>query len=144
MLTDEIRIPQELVGGTGTWSGYGIEFIEFDNGDVWTQEDVKAKLLAGARTDGNDTIIGFESIDTLSGGKGNDIVKGGNGNDTYVFARGDGQDILDEENNYFYGQTVADRLEINGYLPPRSKNPSNKARLNPQWQRRHYLLNHKI
>ena len=54
--------------------------------------------------DGNDTIYGLAGNDQLEGGAGNDRLEGGAGNDllmggpgddTYVFARGFGQDIID-------------------------------------------------
>jgi Ca2+-binding RTX toxin-like protein len=43
---------------------------------------------------GNDTITGSAGADTIVGGLGNDILNGGDGNDTYVFASGDGLDVV--------------------------------------------------
>jgi Ca2+-binding RTX toxin-like protein len=43
---------------------------------------------------GNDSISGGGGGDTLSGGTGNDTLSGGTGNDTFLFAAGDGQDII--------------------------------------------------
>jgi Ca2+-binding RTX toxin-like protein/predicted glycoside hydrolase/deacetylase ChbG (UPF0249 family) len=45
---------------------------------------------------GNDTINAGAGADTLIGGLGNDSLQGGAGNDTYLFARGDGADIIIE------------------------------------------------
>ena len=44
--------------------------------------------------EGNDVLYGNDGNDTLMGGKGNDKLEGGNGNDTYVFNKGDGNDII--------------------------------------------------
>jgi Ca2+-binding RTX toxin-like protein len=43
---------------------------------------------------GNDTLDAGLGDDVLNGGTGADLLKGGGGNDTYVFARGDGADIV--------------------------------------------------
>ena len=41
-----------------------------------------------------DTIIGGDGNDTIIGGKGNDSLKGGAGADVFVYASGDGNDII--------------------------------------------------
>ncbi|MET3440687.1 Ca2+-binding RTX toxin-like protein [Variovorax paradoxus] len=46
---------------------------------------------------GDDVLYGEDGVDTLVGGSGNDTLSGGNGGDVYVFGRGDGQDLLREE-----------------------------------------------
>ncbi|PPD49847.1 MAG: hemolysin-type calcium-binding protein, partial [Methylobacter sp.] len=46
---------------------------------------------------GDDTIYGKGGKDILNGGRGNDYLEGDAGNDTYLIAKADGQDIL---NNY--------------------------------------------
>jgi Ca2+-binding RTX toxin-like protein len=43
---------------------------------------------------GNDQLMGGGGNDTLTGGGGNDYLSGGMGADTYVFNRGDGQDMI--------------------------------------------------
>jgi Ca2+-binding RTX toxin-like protein len=43
---------------------------------------------------GNDTVYGQTGNDTISGGTGNDSIHGDGGSDTYLFASGDGSDIL--------------------------------------------------
>ena len=57
-----------------------IERIEFDDGTVWTQADVRALLLTGA--DGDDTLRGFSTDDTIAGGAGADTLHGERGDDT--------------------------------------------------------------
>ena len=44
--------------------------------------------------DGNDTMFGDGGDDTLEGGRGDDVLNGGAGNNTYLFKRGDGQDVI--------------------------------------------------
>ena len=44
--------------------------------------------------EGDDTLRGGEDNDTLRGNAGNDLLQGDAGNDTYLFGRGDGQDII--------------------------------------------------
>lgn len=43
---------------------------------------------------GNDTLRGSLEADVLVGGEGNDRLEGGLGGDTYLYSRGDGQDVL--------------------------------------------------
>ena len=46
--------------------------------------------------DGNDTLTGSPLDDVIIGGTGDDRLAGGAGNDSYRFARGDGQDTIDD------------------------------------------------
>ncbi|MDD5387563.1 MAG: calcium-binding protein, partial [Sulfuricurvum sp.] len=48
-------------------------------------------IIAG---EGNDVVYAGDGDDTLEGGVGNDILDGGAGNDTYLYAIGDGKDII--------------------------------------------------
>ncbi|EBA12653.1 calcium-binding protein [Roseobacter sp. CCS2] len=92
-------------------NGRGIEIIEFDDGVVWTLDEIRGAtvvedlnesgLVDGTAYDdniygltGNDTINGSAGDDTLVGGDGNDTLKGGSGNDTYVWSVGDDSDII--------------------------------------------------
>ncbi|MDP2794671.1 MAG: calcium-binding protein, partial [Sulfurisoma sp.] len=94
----------------GAFNPLGIEAIRFADGSSWSYAEVKVKVqvvtdgddrLYGYGADdvisglgGNDTISGGGGNDTLDGGTGNDWLDGGDGNDTYLFGRGDGQDII--------------------------------------------------
>jgi len=75
----------------------GVEQIKFDDGTIWTQSDLRLKILAQSSTAGNDTIIGFNTNDVIRGGAGDDIINGGAGDDTYLYARGDGHDVIVED-----------------------------------------------
>ncbi|MEM7701534.1 MAG: calcium-binding protein [Pseudomonadota bacterium] len=91
----------------------GIEFVEFESGTVWTQSTLRLRHLADASTSGDDTIVGFDTGDTIEAGLGNDDVAGGDGGDTYIYNRGDGDDIIREQIN---GSTT-DRLILRGVGP---------------------------
>ena len=67
----------------------------------WTLADIQAAVggsggSAGSLTgtDNDDTIKGTAGNDEITGHGGNDTIDGGLGNDTYVFAKGDGSDVL--------------------------------------------------
>jgi len=80
-----------IEGGAGSdliLSGAGNDYINAGNGD-----DV---VEAGA---GNDHITTGLGNDLLNGEAGNDYLIGGNGNDNYLFAKGFGQDVIDERGN---------------------------------------------
>jgi Ca2+-binding RTX toxin-like protein len=71
----------------------GGTFIGTANADTINgsaQDDV---IHGGA---GNDTLNGNNGNDTLIGGTGNDTLNGGNGNDAYVYNLGDGNDVINE------------------------------------------------
>ncbi|WP_286192532.1 DUF4214 domain-containing protein [Stappia sp. BW2] len=55
---------------------------------------------------GNDTLNGTSGSEILVGGKGNDGLRGGTGNDTYLFNRGDGNDIIIDDGSGSNGDTL--------------------------------------
>ena len=73
-----------------------VENYIFEDGTHWTLPQLKALLIERAATPGNDTINGFRNADVLAGGQGDDILSGFRGNDTYIYARGDGNDTINE------------------------------------------------
>ncbi|MGH7461824.1 MAG: calcium-binding protein, partial [Longimicrobiales bacterium] len=83
---------------------YGTEAANILNGGAG------ADTLYGAG--GNDTLLGGTGSDylrgqagndVLDGGAGNDVVQGGTGSDVYLFGRGDGQDLLrNQQADYTY------------------------------------------
>ncbi|MEI6056438.1 MAG: calcium-binding protein, partial [Lentisphaerota bacterium] len=68
--------------------------------------------------DGGDIIRGREGNDLFDGGKGNDTLNGGDGNDTYIYRRGDGSDIIIDQNiKYSSSQEWSyDRLKFEDIL----------------------------
>jgi len=85
-----------LQGELDNWFNQGVEQVTFDDGTVWTQNDLRLKVLAQASTPGNDTIVGFNTNDVIEGGRGDDTISGGAGDDTYIYTRGDGHDSITE------------------------------------------------
>lgn len=76
---------------------YRLHQIEFENGTVWTSDqidlmDMEKMIISG--TDGDDILDGLSSDDVLEGRKGNDTLRGGAGSDTYVWNLGDGNDTI--------------------------------------------------
>ncbi|MGX1902700.1 calcium-binding protein, partial [Thermolongibacillus altinsuensis] len=59
---------------------------------------------------GDDQLYGGDGDDILIGGVGNDRLQGSYGNDTYVFGRGDGQDVIYD---YDYDLNNQDIVNIN-------------------------------
>ncbi|WP_241151891.1 calcium-binding protein [Pseudomonas viridiflava] len=105
--------------------GYGIDQVQFADGSVLRNEQIRTALLSGTDNDetitgyevadslfglaGNDILNGYGGDDILDGGDGRDTLTGGFGSDTYVFRKGSGQDTI---NNYAYNDTTANKLDV--------------------------------
>lgn len=84
-----------------SWGGPSIGRIEFADGTVWDSAEIRRRVLLA--TDGNDTLVGYETTgdtirglggdDNLRGEGGNDFLYGDAGNDT--LNGGTGDDTLD-------------------------------------------------
>jgi len=106
-----------LVGGNGADAisgGAGADKIYGNAGnDNLAGGDGNDALAGGVGNDklsgnaGNDNLHGGAGNDTLTGGKGNDKLWGDAGKDTFVYASGDGRDII-------YGFDNMDMLKITG------------------------------
>ncbi|MDF1722629.1 MAG: calcium-binding protein [Minwuia sp.] len=84
-------------GGTGNddLDGFaGDDRLIGGSGDDTLDGASGADLLTGGR--GDDFLFGRSGDDTLAGEIGNDALQGGFGDDTYVWARGDGFDVISE------------------------------------------------
>jgi Ca2+-binding RTX toxin-like protein len=68
--------------------------IVFDNGVIWSREDLLRMYAAQAATSTADVILGSPNDETFQGGPGNDVIYGNMGNDTIVWNRGDGNDTI--------------------------------------------------
>ncbi len=114
--------------------GYGIERIVFSDGVIWNLDEllrqarVNGDGLANTLTGsvyqdnlfglaGNDTLVGGQGSDRLVGGLGADVLWGDangaasatSGGDTYVWAKGDGNDTI---NDWGQSLTEVDTLEL--------------------------------
>jgi Ca2+-binding RTX toxin-like protein len=58
---------------------------------------------------GDDKLYGREGDDILIGGEGNDYLSGDGGSDTYIFSRGDGQDVIYNHRSYYNDYYLNDR-----------------------------------
>ena len=113
-LGGSVTLEDHYLGGQ-----YGLEFIEFNDGAVWTRAQLEAmtatagnNLLTGTDDanwldglDGNDTISGAGGADKLLGGIGDDIIDGGAGidlltggagNDQFLFKQGTELDTVQD------------------------------------------------
>ena len=100
---DRLRI--EFADGA-VWDGAAIDRKLYAMDDFLVGQPGQSETLDGGL--GNDTLVGGDGDDILYGDAGNDLLDGSVGADTYVFGRGDGQDII--INNFFDGQQ--DRLQL--------------------------------
>ncbi len=83
-------------GVYGTWRQYQISLFTFDDGSSLTSDQVADLILDQYSTDGDDVLYGMNREDILRAGKGDDYISGGNESDTYVFSRGDGHDVIED------------------------------------------------
>ena len=91
------------------------ESIVFDNGEIWDRSIINARAGEIHGTMGNDTLNGTIYVDYIRGSKGDDILSGGYGSDTYVYERGDGNDIIDDNGDQ---STGADRVLFGSDISP--------------------------
>ncbi len=97
------------LAGSLTGTNSGVESILFEDGTLWTREQIQAQILSTSATDAGEQIWGFSGADILVGGLGDDRLSGGLGDDVYRYAAGEGADIIEDNG----GGT--DRIEITGY-----------------------------
>lgn len=81
----------------------GNDTIAGDDGNDSIYGDTGNDTLTGGT--GNDYLEGKAGVDSLSGGTGNDTLVGGQGNDTYLFSKGDGVDVVNDQGR------VADHMD---------------------------------
>ncbi|MBL4589096.1 MAG: hypothetical protein JKY11_03325, partial [Alphaproteobacteria bacterium] len=74
-----------------------IEGFYFADGYTIGADEVADLTLEQAKTNGNDTIHGFNRDDVLDGGAGDDYLSGGNDADTYIFGLGYGNDTIEDK-----------------------------------------------
>lgn len=92
-----------------------VERVVFDGTSFLTRQDIMARVLADARTDGADIIYGFHNVDVLEGGPGDDVLIGREQNDTYVFGLGYGHDVIRDEARDLFSASY-DTLRFTGDL----------------------------
>jgi hypothetical protein len=91
---------------------HGVHNIQFSDGTVWDRSTIAANTWIRG-TSGNDRISAPTSGATIDTGLGNDYVDvNGIGGDTIVFAKGDGQDRLDNSGSGFQRSETLDIVDI--------------------------------
>lgn len=97
-LNDDIRgseADDQLSGGAGDdliYGGEGNDTLAGDSGADELFGDAGDDDIDGG--EGNDKLYGNNGDDILAGGKGDDRLEGSSGNDTYIYALGDGEDVI--------------------------------------------------
>lgn len=111
-----------------------IEAVRFADGTIWSFADVMARATAPTvgndvtygsylsealfGGDGDDVLFGRDGDDVIVGGGGNDQLSGDTGNDIYRFARGDGQDIIQENSSIWGNGGDNDAIEFASGIAP--------------------------
>ena len=114
-----------LIGGAGndtlmgdsldTWVG-GADTLQGGLGNDTLWGDAGNDLIFGGGD--NDVLLGGQGSDTLEGGAGDDRLTGGQGGDTYVFERGFGKDVIDEQGDTNSTGALIDIIQFGaGILP---------------------------
>jgi Ca2+-binding RTX toxin-like protein len=97
---DSVRLVNEYeITETGPFGWQAWDMIDrfvWADGTVKTWWDAEMEVLHASETAGNDIVLGTHFDDVFNAGTGDDQLFGGNGADTYVFAIGDGHDIISD------------------------------------------------
>ncbi|MDX2288903.1 MAG: calcium-binding protein [Hyphomicrobiaceae bacterium] len=116
--SNSIRVQGQFTPYNSNPSRTDIDQIKFADGSVWTESDIRNRLLEQSSSAGNDLIVGFYTDDTLDGGTGNDILRGSDGSDTYIFGRGYGQDVVEESLQYNVLLQTPDTVQFTADVAP--------------------------
>ena len=92
------------LGNDIVYGNQGNDIIYGNEGDDSLYGGEGDDLLYGGI--GDDILQGNEGNDILDGGTGNDILCGGCGNDTYIFRANNGNDVIEDEDNFGNSDTV--------------------------------------
>ncbi|MBB2791698.1 UNVERIFIED_ORG: Ca2+-binding RTX toxin-like protein [Rhizobium pisi] len=91
----------------------GADEIRGDEGDDQLFGNEGADRLSGG--DGADYLEGNEDDDTLIGNSGDDVIAGGTGNDTYIYLKGDGDDLVEGEGDFAQETDILNLADLNEY-----------------------------
>ena len=91
---DEVKLLPLSAAGIADQTVY---FNGNDGNDTLDGSAADTSIVASGGN-GNDTLLGGPVDDVLNGGPGNDMMTGGPGADLFVFARGDGADVITDFN----------------------------------------------
>ncbi|MDF0585064.1 calcium-binding protein, partial [Bradyrhizobium yuanmingense] len=120
-----IKATNEVITVTGHFSnrtgdnnaaGVGLEYIRFADMQ-WDRAQIHQNAWIRG-TDGRDILNGRGTLSdlqlgaTFDAGKGNDVIYSGRSSDTFVYANGDGNDIIYETDWHAAGSNVNDTLKF--------------------------------
>ncbi len=99
-------------------TGSGVEQVVFADGTIWTESDIVAVVDEDASliingTSENDVLNGSSDNETVTGGLGDDKLYGKGGSDTYIYASGDGNDYIEENDNSSASVDVLQFTDLN-------------------------------
>jgi Ca2+-binding RTX toxin-like protein len=108
-LTDQFLGERNIILQNGTRVQSGVDSLIFADGQVYDRYRMSFEVVDFDRAalDEADAYFGSGSGDILFGGLGNDFLSGGAGGDTYIYQRGDGQDVIDDLGNFSFGPVQA-------------------------------------
>ncbi|MCF8052347.1 MAG: tandem-95 repeat protein [Desulfobacterales bacterium] len=97
----------------------GIVDLMFTEGDDNVAIVTDEPVVLSARG-GNDTVLSGTGDDIISGGAGNDVLNGNDGDDVYLFARGDGRDVIGDrvESSWWISSAGNDTLRFAEGIAP--------------------------
>ncbi|HOV03773.1 MAG TPA: calcium-binding protein, partial [Kaistiaceae bacterium] len=97
--TFALNVSTQVDFGEGFVDMTGIEEVHFADGTVWTYDDFAARVVQEPQpvTSGDDAYYGSDAADTIELLGGDDFAAGNGGADTYVYTRGDGNDIYEDQ-----------------------------------------------
>lgn len=94
-----------------------VEQVRFDDGTIWSWQELNRRVIAASTTSGNDVALGFTLSDRFEASAGDDLLMGGESGDTYVFGVGAGHDRIQESvSNVLYGDN--DSVEFDSTVAP--------------------------
>ena len=76
-------------------NAWGIESISFANGETWGRDRIQLETPIRGNDAGNG-LAGSGLNDTFIGGGGDDAISSAAGSDTFIWAKGDGNEFIDE------------------------------------------------
>ena len=104
---ETIKLARQLGDQEVDRLGWGIDKVQFADGTIWNRQQMHAAawFRGGA---GDQNLDGYGTLDNIfDGGTGNDVTHGHDGSDVYMYAKGDGSDLLYDESG---SQTSGDTL----------------------------------
>ena len=89
---DSAKVLKSFSGSIDLGGGVDTADASLANKKVTVNGSAADDAITGGKK--NDKLYGNAGDDTLSGGKGNDSLWGGTGADTFIYAKGDGNDVI--------------------------------------------------